>query len=443
MNAPVSPPPLLRLSLLLQLEKRARAATRDELAFLIANETFSLVPYRQALLWRGAPHRRVTAVSGLSAIDRNAPMITWLNALFSGFARAAEAGARTLDVADAPASLRESWADWLPARLIWLPLGHGGDVLVLAREHDIEEGERQLLGFLCDAYGHALAAQERRGAGARALRFALGRRRLIGLGLAGLAVLLAFLPVPQTALAPAEIVPRDPVLVRAPLEGVVDRIAVKPNQQVAEGDLLFNLDDRRLRSQLDVAGGTLQAAELELRQARQLAVVDQKVRSTLPLLQGKYDQQAAEIAYLRQQLARIQVRAPRAGVVVLDDPNEWLGRPVAIGEKVMLVADPAHVEVQARLSVADAIRLAPSAPLRLFLNIAPERPLDAVLTQSSYQATQGPDGILSYRLKARLDGGEVPRIGLKGTARVYGEHVPLAYALFRRPFAALRQWTGL
>jgi multidrug resistance efflux pump len=218
---------------------------------------------------------------------------------------------------------------------------------------------------------------------------------------------------------------------------------VKPNQQVAEGDLLFNLDDRRLNSQLEVADGALQAAELELRQARQLAVVDQKVRSTLPLLQGKYDQQAAEIAYLRQQLSRIQVRAPRGGVVVLDDPNEWLGRPVAIGEKVMLVADPANVEVQARLSVADAIRLAPAAPLRLFLNIAPERPLEAVVTQSSYQATQGADGILSYRLKARLDGGEVPRIGLKGTARIYGERVPLAYALFRRPFAALRQWTGL
>ena len=51
--------------------------------------------------------------------------------------------------------------------------------------------------------------------------------------------------------------------------------------------------------------------------------------------------------------------------------------------------------------------------------------------------------VLAYRLKARLTGEELPRIGLKGTARIYGEPVPLAYAVFRRPFAALRQWAGL
>ncbi len=33
-----------------------------------------------------------------------------------------------------------------------------------------------------------------------------------------------------------------------------------------------------------------EAAAAELQQARQFAVVDQKVRATLPVLQGKYDQ---------------------------------------------------------------------------------------------------------------------------------------------------------
>lgn len=35
---------MLRFSLLLQLERRARAANRDELAFIIINETFRLAP---------------------------------------------------------------------------------------------------------------------------------------------------------------------------------------------------------------------------------------------------------------------------------------------------------------------------------------------------------------------------------------------------------------
>lgn len=443
MNSQV-PRQLVRLSLLLQLERRARAAPLDELEFLIANETFGLVPYRQAFLWRGAPRPGVVTVSAIAQIDRNAPLIVWLNKLFATLAASEEQASRTLTVGDVPAEFASEWSEWLPPVLIWLPLGHGNDVLVLGRDAPPDEGEQQLLAFLGDAYGHALAARRPSGLTAGSLSFLVSRRRLLAAGLALLALLACFLPVRQSALAPAEIVPRDPAVIRAPLDGVVERVRVQPNQEVAEGEILFNLDDRRLRSQLEVASGTLQAIELELRQARQFAVVDQKVRATLPTLQGKYDQQVAEIAYLREQLARIEVRAPRRGVVVLDDPNEWLGRPVAIGEKVMMVADPANVDIQARLAVADAISLTIDAPARLFLNTAPERPLEAVLTEASYQASQGPDGILAYRMKARLaEDQPAPRIGLKGTAKLYGETVPLAYALFRRPFAALRQWIGL
>jgi hypothetical protein len=44
---------LLGLSTLVQLTKRARhAATAQELAFVMVNETHTLVAYRQAVLWR-------------------------------------------------------------------------------------------------------------------------------------------------------------------------------------------------------------------------------------------------------------------------------------------------------------------------------------------------------------------------------------------------------
>ena len=35
------------------------------------------------------------------------------------------------------------------------------------------------------------------------------------------------------------------------------------------------------------------------------------------------------------------------------------------------------------------------------------------------------------------------RIGLKGTAKLYGERAPLGYLLLRRPIASVREWTGL
>ena len=94
--------------------------------------------------------------------------------------------------------------------------------------------------------------------------------------------------------------------------------------------------------------------------------------------------------------------------------------------------------------MADAINLEPGAEVEFFLNIAPERRIDATLRYASYEASVGPDGALSYRLKATLVGdAPPPRIGLKGTAKIYGPHVTLFYFLIRRPLATLRQIAGL
>ncbi len=53
------------------------------------------------------------------------------------------------------------------------------------------------------------------------------------------------------------------------------------------------------------------------------------------------------------------------------------------------------------------------------------------------------EGTLVYRVLANFEVDVVPpRIGLKGTAKVYGEEVKLLYYLLRRPFASVRRWTG-
>jgi hypothetical protein len=434
---------LLRLTMLLQLEKRARAATADELAFVMVNETLGVLRYRQAILWRSAPVRRVVAVSGVSSPDPYAPFVAWIGRLCAQLETHRSQEIREIGVADVPEELRSGWHEWLPPHLVWLPLSSGLGALLLAREEPTSDGDRGVLTLLADAYGHAWharLARKRRldGAGFTSWRqkavSAMGLMLLIGAG---------FIPVRQSVLAPAEIVPRDPAVIRAPLEGVVDRVLVRPNDEVVEAQTLFTLDRNRLSNQLSVALRAQEAAEAELRQARQFAVVDQKVRASLPVLQSKVEQQVAEVAYLRHQLERTEVKAPKGGLAIFDDPNDWLGRPVVIGERVMLVADPQNVQVEVRLPVADAIDLEIGEPLRLFMNIDPEHPRDAALTFVSYQAQKGSDGILGYRVTARLqDGEDLPRIGLKGTAKLYGPEVPLAYSIFRRPLSAARQWLG-
>jgi hypothetical protein len=435
---------LLRLTMLLQLEKRARGAGSDELAFLMVNETLSVLRYRQALVWRGAPANRVLAVSGVAIPDQRSPFLVWASRLCAQIGTDPSEDIREITADDVPSDLRAEWSEWLPPYLVWVPLGGKLGALVLGREEALSEGDRNLLVVLGDAYGHAWQAQLAK----RRLRdkgwFTGTRKKAMAAVVVILLIALGLIPVRQSVLAPAEIAPRDAAMIRAPLEGVIDSVLVRPNEPVQKGQILFALDRRKLQNQLDVAQRAQEAAETELRQAKQFAVVDYKVRASLPELQGKFEQAAAEVTYLKEQMSRIEVRAPQSGLAVFDDPNDWLGRPVAIGERVMLLADPEKVEVEARLSVADAIDLDIGGPVRLFLNVDPARPREAVLTFVSYQAQKSPDGILGYRVKARLAEGEsLPRIGLKGTAKLYGTKVPLAYAIFRRPISAARQWLGL
>lgn len=441
---------LLTVTSLVQLEKRARhAATPEELGFLLVNETHSLVRYRQAVLWRCGRRvgGKVVALSGLASPDENAPFMVWLRRLLARIGEAPDAGTtvRSLTSVDVGGEEAKEWGSWLPPHLVWLPLrspeGEMVGALALMRDEPWTEHDRHLLSYVADAYGHAWAylLGGRRG---RKRPLLPGRNRILALA----ALLLfgaAWIPVRDSALAPAEIVARDPVVVRAPIDGVVDRVAVQPNEAVTEGQLLFALDPVRLQNRLEVASKALEVSEAEYRQAAQQALFDASSKADLAILQGRMEQSAAEVDYLKSLLERIEIRAPRAGIAIFDDANDWIGRPVTIGERLLTVAEPSQTELEIHLPVSDAITLHEGAEVRLFLNVDPQNPISAKLTYAGYQAAQGADGTVAYRMKAALQEGVSPRIGLKGIAKLYGEETTLFQHVMRRPIAALRQRTGL
>jgi HlyD family secretion protein/Biotin-lipoyl like len=444
---------LFALSTLVQLTKRARhAATAEELGFIMVNETHALLPYRQAALWQrsAAGSGKVVAVSGVAAAERNAPFTQWLGQAFAKFDDAAAAPAvHRVDAGSLAGTVGEAWAEWLPAHGLLVPLQAEGQrvlgMLLLAREQPWSDGDALLVSELAD--GFAMAWQPFRGGRRPSLAASLlgaGRRRLVKLALAAALVGVLFLPVTLSALAPAEIVAFQPTIVRAPLEGVVDHFEVQPNEQVKQGQLLLTLDRRAIENKLEVARQALAVAEAEYRQAAQQAVFEDKSRALLAVLRGRAEQRRADVTYNQSLLDRIRVTATRSGLALFDDPNAWTGKPVAIGERLLEIADPAQAEIEIWLPVADAITLKPGAAVNFFLNVAPDAPLHAHLRQAGYEATQSPGGLLGYRLKATLEAGApIPRIGLKGTAKLYGERVSLFYYLLRRPLAAARQFVGL
>lgn len=440
---------LFALSTLMQLIKRARhAATEQELAFIMANETHSLVPYRQAVVWRqsGPDGGKIIAFSGAAIVERNAPMTLWLNRLLGRIGAAPIDTPQTVEAADLPVKFAEDWNEWLPTHALQMPLmvdkTNMLGTLLLARDEPWNDGERHLLQELADGYAHAWSGLlgRRRYSLIEWLR---GRRTRVKLGIAAALCLILLLPVRLSALAPAEVVPFKPTIVRAPLDGVVDHFLVEPNASVTAGQPLLDLDARAIQNKLDVASKELAVAEAEYRQAAQEAVFDDKSRAKLAVLKDRMDQRSADVAYAQSLLNRIHVTASRAGLAIYDDPSDWTGRPVTIGERLLEIADPNQAELEIWLPVADAITLKTGADVEFFLNVSPGSPLKAKLRQASYEATMSPANLLGYRLKATLvDPGQMPRIGLGGTAKIYGERVTLFYYLARRPLAAARQFLG-
>jgi len=259
-----------------------------------------------------------------------------------------------------------------------------------------------------------------------------------------LALLFLLFPVRLTLLAPGELVPARPAVIRAPLEGTVDRFFVSPNSRVKAGDPLFQLDLTTLESRLEVARQGLATAEAEYRQSAQQAVFEAKSKAQLAQLQGRVAERKAEADYLESQLQRAQVTAPLAGVVLMDDPSEWVGKPVVTGERILTVADEHDAEVEAWISLGDGIDLPDEAAVTLYLNAAPLSPVAARVRYYAHEAVARPDGSYAYRLRARLEPGETaPRVGMKGTAKVRGPWVTVSYWILRRPLAILRQAVGL
>ncbi|MDT1817696.1 HlyD family secretion protein, partial [Acinetobacter baumannii] len=92
---------------------------------------------------------------------------------------------------------------------------------------------------------------------------------------------------------------------------------------------------------------------------------------------------------------------------------------VQTGERLMTLADPAQALLTVYLAPEDAIALDPGADVRAYLNVAPLSSYAAQVTQASYEAGTSPEGTPAYVIKAAFAPGEtVPRLGLKGTAKV-------------------------
>ncbi len=439
------------LSELLALYERLRRISATELRFVIANETYNLIQYDQAILWElkgGKPV--VTAVSGIAEIDKNAPFIMFLKTFYKqGITSLTDLS--VLDVNDInDDNLKADIKEWLPPFMMFSPIFDsdnnviGG--LLIARKQPWQSSELSLLEKVSEIYGHDLSqAQKQEGRKRKAMNELISgkKKRIL---VAAIILALMLFPFKTSVLAPAEIIASNPVLIRAPIEGIIKDIPVKPNQAVEAGDILVVFDEVALKAQIDVTQNALKVAQAELRQVSQEAMNDPNARLRLSILRGQVEKEKTNLAYYEEVSSRGIITAPEAGTIVFEDVFDWLGRPVSIGERIMLLAQADQTELEIQLPAAEAIPLEDNAQSLFFSNARPDRPVKATVFFHSYRANQNAESEMAYRLKARwdeTDGASNLRIGMRGTAKIYGSRQSFIVYILRKPMTQIRQFSGL
>ncbi len=445
MNLPANP-----ALALLELERRIRSgASNREVAFRAVNESTGALRFDQAILWRIDALSRpiVVAASGLADIAVDSPYQQWLVKLIRSTVPEPFTKALTATFAGLPEGLAAEGEEWCRAQLLLCPLnGPDGNPLggmIFMRAEPFAEQEAAAAEWIAQATGFGLWAWRKDQP--RLRRWLKGRNRLALAGAAVLvALLLAVVPVRLTALAPAEITPLKPIPVTSPVDAVVSRVVVKPNQEVKAGQVLAILDDTTIRNRLVIAGKALEIARADLQRVVYKAFGDEASRLELQVLEARVREKSAEASHLSEVLARLTLTAPQGGIAIFSDADEWAGRSVQVGQRVMMIADPSLIDVTAYLAPEDAVELEPGGEVIVYLHTDPLSPLQASITYSSYEAVPGPDGKLAYLVRAGFASGQTqPRVGLRGTAKISAGRVSLAFYLFRKPLAFLRRAVGI
>ncbi len=437
---------VMGLGRLAQLELDVRQAESPlAVAFIAANDTHRVVPYDHALVWL-AGTGRIAAISGGMKIEPNAPQIRWYSACARHLAAlAAPSGIVPVDAALLPARLRTDAPRHLPVHTCWVPwLGPrsqqaGG--LFVVRDTPFTAPEQRLLMRLGGAYGSAITALSAPSATPAAW---WSRKHCVIAAAVAATLLVLALPMHVVALVEAKVIPAEPKIVAAPIDGVIQRVLVAPNEAVEPGRPLVRYDTTELSAAEDVAARRVDVLFADRRRAEAQGVRDPKARAEIGALMARLAEGEIEFAHAQHRRARAVVMAHDAGVALLDDPVAWEGRPVRVGERILAIADPRRVRLEIYLPAEDAVVAVAGADVDFFMAAEPANPIRARLMKISHEARTLANQTVAFVAEAEFDASiPPPRLGLTGTAKIYGARAPFAYLLARKPLAAIRRVLGL
>lgn len=408
--------------------------SRKNLLFIMLNDTVHLVKYDRATLWHVSAHQtNCLGVSGHTSIEKNNALIQRMSKVVQKLPDRSKAQSIHLP------KTKEGGAEGTEESL-WLPIHSRGKTslgLWLERMSPTpwQEKEIQLLSFLIKAYSQAWERLTP--------RFSLHVPSKIWVFLlsAFLIGFLFFLPVPLRVVAPCEIVSQDPIYITAPLDGIIKQMIVKPGEVVKKESLLFTYDKQVPMQDFHVAEKQVEIAQSQLNRAMTQGVNDPKQLAETAVWQLQLEKEKIQLHLAQERVDMLEVKSPAEGVAIFDNPEEWRGKKVSTGEKILIVSNPGKTKIRLWVPESDNVVIQKNKIIKVYLNIDPLKSYDAKLNYVADYSMMTTKGINSFSAEAAwVNPPSEARLGLEGNAILYGDDVSVFYWLFRKPILKIREW---
>ena len=424
---------------LLELQKQVRdTKSIADLGFIIANKTHQFVGYKQAVFWLKRGDDIVfQSISAIQSIDDKTPYLQWLKNQIKSHIEVKKDKIDFINATDD--------GEWTSDHnhFVCFENDHDGIIGGVWIETDkfFSDEQAHLLVELMDCYAQSLTLHLLRKKGSSIFSaFNLkGYTKFIILAL----VVLFFFPVQLSVTAPFEVVTKNATTITMPFDGVIDDVAIKPGDSVNAGDVLAEMDGSAMLAEFDKAAQELKMAQSALSRARFQSLRDDEKKSDLEALRADIEAKKIDYNFTKDKFEKSKMISPVSGVAIFSDSSSIEGKAIPIGEMIMMIADPNESELLIRVPSKSILPLKIGQEFEFFMNTSPFNGHSGEVLAMGYQATQDPDGLLTYKIRGAYHDGENIRIGWQGTAKLKSGWSFMGYALLRRPLIAFRNLTGI
>jgi biotin carboxyl carrier protein len=225
----------------------------------------------------------------------------------------------------------------------------------------------------------------------------------------------------------------------APFEGYLAEVPVRVGDQVRAGDILIRLDKRELQLEQSSLLAELARHEAE----RATAEVERRLADMRAAAAAK-EQTQAGLDINRFRLARADITAPTAGVIIEGDLRERIGTPVRAGDLLMRMTQVEAMYVEIEIPERDAHAVLASRAGEIAFATLPDPRYPIVIERLEPVARVRPEGNV-FVLRARITapaGGIWWRPGMSGVAKVDAGDRSILWLLTHRlvDFIRLKLW---